>query len=84
MNCNVCYSEKTKKLKNSNECFSCGTTQYFKNQVGRPKLPQTKKHIGLRLSKDVVDILRSKPNQVAYIEALVRKDNNNVTSDNGE
>lgn len=44
----------------------------MKNKVGRPKLEQTKKHIGLRLSKDVIDVIRSKPNQVAYIETLVR------------
>ena len=47
-----------------------------KNPVGAPKKPQTKKHIGLRLSKDVIDIIRSKPNQAAYIEDLVRDKKN--------
>ena len=44
-----------------------------KNPVGAPKKLKTKKHIGLRLSQDVIDIIRSKPNQVAYIEYLVRE-----------
>lgn len=48
-----------------------------KNPVGRPKQAETKKHLGLRLSNDVINIIRSKDNQVAYIEALVRKDNKN-------
>ena len=47
--------------------------QIDKKRPGRPKQAETKKHIGLRLSKDVIDILRSKPNQVAYIEDLVRR-----------
>jgi len=43
--------------------------------VGRPKQSETKKPFSLRLSKDVIDIIRSKPNQVAYIEELVRSNN---------
>lgn len=45
----------------------------MKNKPGRPKQAKTKKHLGLRLSDDVIDIIRSKPNQVAYIEDLVRR-----------
>lgn len=40
--------------------------------VGRPKQLETKQPFSLRLSKDVIDVIRSKPNQVAYIEELVR------------
>jgi len=40
--------------------------------AGRPKQSETKKAFSLRLSQDVIDIIRSKPNQVAYIEDLVR------------
>lgn len=54
-----------------------------KKTVGRPKQAETKKHLGLRLSKDVIDMIRSKPNQVAYIENLVRSDNNIVTQQDG-
>lgn len=42
--------------------------------VGRPKKEAAKKHLGLRLDLDVIAIIRSKPNQVRYIEELVRKD----------
>jgi len=45
-----------------------------KKSVGRPKKPKTKKAFSLRLSDDVIDIIRSKASQVAYIEDLVRKD----------
>jgi len=46
---------------------------------GRPKKEQTKKHFNLRLSDDVISFIKSNPNQVAYIESLVRSDNNIVT-----
>jgi len=46
----------------------------MKNKPGRPKKSETKKPFSLRLSKDVIDAIRSKSNQVAYIEALVRQD----------
>lgn len=39
---------------------------------GQPKKPDAKKSVTLRLHPDVIDIIRSKPNQVAYIEDLVR------------
>lgn len=42
---------------------------------GRPKQQETKKAFSLRLSQDVIDTIRSKPNQVAYIEQLVRSNN---------
>jgi len=45
----------------------------MKNKPGRPKKQQTKKAFSLRLSDDVIDVIRSKPSQVAYIEDLVRK-----------
>lgn len=44
-----------------------------KNKPGRPKQSETKQPFSLRLSKDVIDIIRSKSNQCAYIECLVRK-----------
>lgn len=44
----------------------------MKNKPGRPKQPETKQPFSLRLSNDVIDIIRSKPNQAAYIEELVR------------
>lgn len=47
----------------------------FVNKPGRPKQSETKKAFSLRLSQDVIDIIRSKPNQVAYIEELVRSNN---------
>jgi len=43
-----------------------------KKPVGRPKQSETKQPFSLRLSNDVIDIIRSKPNQAAYIEELVR------------
>ena len=46
----------------------------MKNKPGRPKKSETKKPFSLRLSNDVIGIIRSKPNQAAYIEELVRKD----------
>jgi len=46
----------------------------MKNPVGAPKKENPKKHLGLRLDLDVIAIIRSKPNQVRYIEELVRKD----------
>ena len=48
--------------------------QANKNPVGRPKKETIKKHLGLRLSTDVIEIIRKQPNQVAYIEKLVRDD----------
>lgn len=44
----------------------------MKNKPGRPKQSETKKPFSLRLSNDVIDVIRSKPNQAAYIEGLVR------------
>jgi len=46
----------------------------MKNKRGRPKQSETKKPLSLRLSNDVIDIIRSKSNQAAYIEGLVRDD----------
>jgi hypothetical protein len=46
--------------------------EHIKNKPGRPKQSETKKAFSLRLSNDVICIIRSKPNQSAYIEALVR------------
>lgn len=46
----------------------------MKNKVGRPKKETPKKHLGLRLDLDVINIIKSQPNQVRYIEELVRKD----------
>lgn len=43
-----------------------------KSKPGRPKQSQTKKPFSLRLSNDVISIIRSKPNQQSYIEDLVR------------
>jgi len=45
----------------------------MKNKPGRPKQSETKQPFSLRLSNDVIDIIRSKPNQAAYIEGLVRE-----------
>lgn len=44
-----------------------------KKPAGRPKKAHTKKAFSLRLSDDVIAIIKSKPSQVDYIEALVRK-----------
>jgi len=44
-----------------------------KLKPGQPKKPDAKQPINLRLHPDVIHIIRSKPNQVAYIEALVLK-----------
>jgi len=51
----------------------------MKKPVGRPKKETPKKHLGLRLDLDVIAIIRSKPNQVGYIEELVRKDSLSVS-----
>lgn len=45
----------------------------MKKPVGRPKSETPKKHLGLRLDLDVIAIIRSKPNQVRYIEELVKE-----------
>jgi len=46
-----------------------------KNKPGRPKQAIVKKAFSLRLNQDVIDIIRSKSNQAAYIEGLVLKEN---------
>jgi len=51
--------------------------QEIKRKPGQPKKENKKVNATYRLSKDVIDIIRSKQNQVAYIEALVRSDGNN-------
>lgn len=43
-----------------------------KKPVGAPKKANTKKAFSLRLSDDVIAVIRSKPNQQKYIEDLVR------------
>lgn len=47
--------------------------EYYKTKRGAPKKAQTKKAFSLRLSDDVIAVIRSKPNQQKYIEDLVRK-----------
>lgn len=44
------------------------------NKVGRPKVENPKKQITLRLSIEVVDKVKSQPNQTEYIERLVNMD----------
>lgn len=44
----------------------------MKKPVGAPKKAHTKKAFSLRLSDDVIAVIRSKPNQQKYIEDLVR------------
>ena len=39
----------------------------------KPKGKSGSLHIGFRCSQDVYDILQSKPNKTAYIEAAVRE-----------
>jgi len=48
-----------------------------KRKPGQPRKENKKVNATYRLSKDIIDIIRSKPNQVAYIESLVRCDSNN-------
>ena len=43
----------------------------MKNKVGAPKKDNPKKQITLRLSKEVVEKIKSQPNQSIYIEKLV-------------
>lgn len=50
-----------------------------KKSVGRPKSEKPKIRCTFRLDADVVDLIRSKPNQAKYIELIVLLDNNIVT-----
>lgn len=49
-----------------------------KPKPGRPKQAETKKHINLRLSTDIINFIKSQPNQQIYIENLVRNDFNTL------
>ena len=53
--------------------------EQVKRKPGQPRKENKKVNATYRLSQDVIDIIRSKPNQAAYIEALVRSSNNNIT-----
>lgn len=72
MSFNYCKENEQGQWKCDKQCSNC-IEHSMKNKPGRPKQLETKKAFSLRLSNDVIDIIRSKPNQVAYIEDLVRK-----------
>ena len=43
----------------------------MKNKVGAPKKDNPKKQITLRLSQEVISIIKKQPNQSKYIEGLI-------------
>lgn len=73
------YTHSIEYIDQYKQWLKSNTGILVKNKVGAPKKESTKKHMAFRLSDDVIKVIRSKKNQVEYIESLVRSDNRHVT-----